>query len=157
MAKQAAKRGFQVRCESLEQLCEAAVAKERPALENKFDAVLLKEVVHLVDLNALPNIARLMKPDGKVLIVTRPSACAYPFGPHATASYAAVTPPVDNVVTMLRKHGFRDVTTHEFDFPCEIEKAKWCKMQSSRFWSNLQALSDKEIAEDVEFIQANHE
>jgi 5-histidylcysteine sulfoxide synthase len=111
-----------------------------------FDAVLIKEVVHLLtDWDETFSLLKTaVKPGGRVLVVGRPARSSMPFFAAAHKAYEACSPNHLDVANALRAAGF-SVSAQEFDYEFQMSKEKWFGMLRARFWSNLQGLSDDEM------------
>jgi ubiquinone/menaquinone biosynthesis C-methylase UbiE len=122
-----------------------------------YDAVLLKEILHHVDDRAavISGLARLVRPGGRMLVVTLPTRIEYPLFGAALELFTACQPDPGDVAADMRTAGLAvEVGYDEFAqrFPTE----RYLQMVRNRYMSLLSNFDDEQIEAGVAEIKAAH-
>jgi cyclopropane fatty-acyl-phospholipid synthase-like methyltransferase len=149
LALGAERRGLATRRATLQDYLEA----DRP--EQRFDAVLLKEVAHLLPEwpQTFGLLHQAIAPGGRLLVVCRPQRSSLPFFAAAHEAYAAITPSHLDLIEALRSAGFA-VKWEEAAYTFEMPREKWLQSLQDRCWSNLQQFSDSELRAGIDELRA---
>jgi SAM-dependent methyltransferase len=127
--------------------------------DDKFDRVLMKEMVHFIPTEQWPVIwpalyARLA-PGGRVVIMLRPLRTEFPFSRGMVATWERLWGG-HGMEEAIAAAGF-DVEAFEAKYPLSMTKQEWLTLLASRFWSNLaeEHLSAEQMTADLAELQAS--
>jgi ubiquinone/menaquinone biosynthesis C-methylase UbiE len=133
-----------------------ASAEVLPFKDGWFERAVLRLVVHLVDrTRALPEIARVLGPDGRAVVATfRPEHFERfwlnPWFPSIPAIDGARFPEPSRLADELRAAGFRDVRLRPFTQVRRTTRAEALERIRGRFISTLQLVPEEEFQEGME-------
>ncbi len=109
------------------------------AASQTFDRVLIKEAIHHIPTESLEpffkHICKMLRPDGRMVIVTRPQYVDYPIPERAKTIWADTQLDFQVYVDKLYASGFQSVTVTTHEYPVELESTKWIQMIRNRMWS----------------------
>mmetsp|Transcript_7802 Transcript_7802/g.23020 ORF Transcript_7802/g.23020 Transcript_7802/m.23020 type:complete len:286 (+) Transcript_7802:3-860(+) len=140
--------------------CNLAVGAAEAGPAAGFGCVLLKEMVHHLDV-PLPGLFRAMRErrlaeGGRVVIVTRPQTDTdYPFFDGAQKVWEENQPSSDSIMAALADGGFADVRKTVLRYPLAIKTDEWCTMVENRFWSTFSHFTDEELRAGTDVIRRN--
>lgn len=138
-------------CASMEELAEGLM--ELP--HRQFDVLVLKEVVHhAVDPSAvLAGLAGILRPGGRILVITLPPRLDYPLFSAALDRFAQMQPDPHRLGNALTAKGLRtDVSSAEFKQV--YSAARYTDRIRNRCMSVLSTFSDDEIEQGIKEIRA---
>lgn len=123
------------------------------------DRILMKEVVHHLDLERLDALyqglyARLA-PGGRLVTITRPVEPPYPLFPAAREVWRRNQPPAELFAAAMERAGFT-LRRHDERYPLEVARDTWLDMIGRRFWSTFSAFDDAALAAGIEELRAAH-
>ncbi len=80
-----------------------------------YDAILLKEVLHHIDdrVAVIGGMARLLKPDGRMLVVMLPTRITYPLFGEALKVFAEHQPDPADIAAAMRDSGLAAAVTQD--------------------------------------------
>ncbi|GDY32227.1 class I SAM-dependent methyltransferase [Gandjariella thermophila] len=123
----------------------------------KFDAILLKEVVHHVpDIPAtVRGLADRLAPEGRLLVITLPRNLEYPLFDAALQRFASRQPHPEAIATAMRNAGLSvEETRHQFTV--RVDAAYYRELVRRRWMSVLDTFSDAELAAGLEQMRRDH-
>jgi 2-polyprenyl-3-methyl-5-hydroxy-6-metoxy-1,4-benzoquinol methylase len=125
----------------------------------RFDAILLKEVLHHVSAGERPEViaglAGLLRPGGRMLVVMLPARISYPLFGAALELFARQQPDPVGVADEMRAAGLA-VSVADESFHLAFESARYVQMVRNRYMSLLSHFSDAEIEAGItEILQAH--
>jgi SAM-dependent methyltransferase len=114
-----------------------------PRACERFDAMLLKEVLHHVagPAQVIAGLARLLRPGGRMLVVMLPRTIGYPLFAAALAEFERHQPDPAHVAAAMEAAGLRAVHTEE-SFPLVFDTGRYRQMVRDRCMSPLAAFDD---------------
>lgn len=134
----------------------AEVFAANSAYTGKIDVLICQEVIHHVKhlQDFFLGCASLLKPQGCIAIITRPTEVEFPFGTHTKrhwkASYAV---PPEAMPAMMEKAGLAVHVEHPA-FPVEVDKATWLECVGKEpLFSTFSLLSPEEHQQDLNELQ----
>lgn len=134
-----------------------AHSESRPSAP--IDAVLLKEVIHHLPREQLPDLAfglyQRLSFGGRILIVTRPKTVDYPFFAAAHRVWEAHQDEAVDYAATLQDAGFQ-TAIHLRPYPIALPKDQWFAMIRKRFWSTFARFSDEELEAGIAEIERAH-
>lgn len=131
------------------------VAAGRAALPHqRFDAMLLKEVLHHVDDPGavIAGLARMLKPGGRMLVAMLPTRISYPLFTEALRRFSEGQPDPVTMADAMRAAGLQAELTHE-SYPLTFPTGRYLDMVRNRYMSLLAQFSDEQLEEGVEEIR----
>ena len=134
------------------------VAAGRAVLpRGRFDAMLLKEVLHHVEDRAgvVAGLTRLLTPGGRMLVVMLPARIGYPLFAEALALFAARQPDPDGIAAAMRAAGLAAEVSYE-SFPLVFPAERYLGMVRGRYMSLLSHFSDERLEAGIEEIRQAH-
>lgn len=116
---------------------------------------LCKEMIHHLSAEARPRAFAQMAGGFRVLLLTRPYECIYPFFPAAVDSWKSGMNLLETFTRELKdSNSFSDVSLQEKPiFAVSLPRDEWIKLVRTRFWSNLAGFSDEEMENGIDWIQ----
>ena len=132
------------------------LAAGRAALpHNRYDAILLKEVLHHVSDRAtvITGLARLLKPGARMLVVMLPPRISYPLFGAALELFAQRQPDPARIADQMRAAGLRAELTFD-SFPLAFPAGRYLQMVRSRYMSLLSEFSDAQLEEGIAEIRS---
>jgi SAM-dependent methyltransferase len=134
-----------------------------PMPHERYDALLLKEVLHHVEQRetVIAGLARLLGPGGRMLVVMLPTQISYPLFPDALRLFASQQPDPADIAGLLREAGLlgeagleTGLTYDRFHlrFPAE----RYLQMVRDRYMSLLSHFSDEELEAGAAEIRRAH-
>jgi ubiquinone/menaquinone biosynthesis C-methylase UbiE len=140
-----------------------ATAERLPFRDGWFDAAHAHLVLHLVDLDAaLPEIARVLAPDGRLAAVTFfpdhfERFYLVPYFPSIVRIDRARFPAPDGLVARLRDVGFADAAAERVSQARELDPRDVLDRVRGRYISTLQLLAADEYADGLERLERDVE
>jgi SAM-dependent methyltransferase len=136
---------------------EEVAAGRRGLPYERFDAMLLKEMLHHVQDRAavIAGLARLVRPGGRMLVVMLPKRISYPLFADAPELFERRQPDPVGVADEMRAAGLDAELTYE-SFPLTFPTGRYLQMVRSRYMSLLSAFDDEQLAAGVAEIGAAH-
>ena len=112
----------------------------------RFDAMLLKEVLHHVDDRAavISGLARLLRPGGRMLVVMLPTHISYPLFADALKLFTQRQPDPAGIAEAMRGAGLRAELTYE-SFPLIFDTERYLQMVRNRYMSLLSSFDDAQL------------
>jgi len=122
-----------------------------------YDKIFIKEAVHHFRdrVNIFKGIYGQLAPEGRLLIITRPSQPEFPFFEAALKAFGRSQPDYNIFKKELESAGFR-VNVQLRPYPLTLEKVRWFKMLRQRFMSNLANFSDEQIEQGIEELEEKY-
>ncbi|MEV4391221.1 class I SAM-dependent methyltransferase [Nonomuraea sp. NPDC049607] len=101
-----------------------------------YDAILLKEVLHHVadPPQVLADLARLLRPGGRILVVMLPTTIDYPLFEAALTLFRERQPDPEDVAAAMDRSGLRAELTYD-DFPLTFTVERYTQMVRDRYMS----------------------
>lgn len=132
-------------------------AREQALVGARYDAILLKEVLHHLDDRAacVRGLSTRLRPGGLLLIVTLPPTLSHPLFPAALERYARRPLAADQIAGWMRDAGLVAQVTCE-EITVELPIDRWADMVISRYMSLLGQFDDIELAAGVAEIRRRH-
>jgi SAM-dependent methyltransferase len=131
-------------------------ADELPFADGSFDAAVLRQVVHLVERPpSFVELARVLRPDGRVVIATfHPdhfeAVWVTRYFPCVAEIDRARFPAPEELVGELRAAGFRETRVRRLTQPAEIARDDALERIRGRYISTLALLDEREYREGLE-------
>jgi 2-polyprenyl-3-methyl-5-hydroxy-6-metoxy-1,4-benzoquinol methylase len=124
----------------------------------RYDAVLLKEVLHHLDdrPRMVQDLAARLRPGGRLLIVITPPTIAHPLFAAALQRYARNPLTAEHVADWMRTAGLAVQTSIEA-ISVELPVDRWADMVRSRYLSLLAWFDDEQLAAGVAEIRRLHD
>lgn len=123
------------------------------------DVIVMKEAVHHVPpaerAGTLRGMAGLLRPGGRIVIVTLPTRIGYPLFGAALEKFTRNQPDPDDVTAMLVATGLETRITYD-EYELAIPKARYLAMVRDRYMSLLSAFTDDEIEHGIAEIGHLH-
>jgi ubiquinone/menaquinone biosynthesis C-methylase UbiE len=128
-----------------------------PLPHERFDAMLLKEVLHHVEDRApvISGLARLLRPGGRMLVVMLPTRITYPLFGDALRLFAEHQPDPAGIAGLMGDAGLRAELTHE-GFPLAFSAERYLQMVRNRYMSLLSAFDDEQLEAGIAEIRRDH-
>ena len=123
----------------------------------RYDAMLLKEVLHHVDDRAevISGLARLLDTGGRMLVVMLPTRISYPLFADALKLFAQRQPDPAGIAAAMRGAGLRAELTYE-SFPMIFETERYLQMVRNRYMSLLSSFDDAQLEAGIVEIRRAH-
>jgi|TARA_B100000214_G_scaffold162695_2_gene116642 ubiquinone/menaquinone biosynthesis C-methylase UbiE len=134
-------RGLQTYCESAETFAQRQV---------QLDRILIKESIHHIRnrQSFWKKISSSLRPNGRVLVVTRPSLPEFPLFKRAMTAFSESQPELEILLDEISSSGLRAVTNAE-QYHVQIPKERWYAMLRARFMSSLASFTPGEIEQGI--------
>ncbi len=128
--------------------CASAEAFLEPKVQ--LDRILVKESIHHIrDRRSFwRKVRSSLRPNGRVLVVTRPSLPEFPFFERAMAAFAASQPELDILLGEIADAGLSAVTNTE-EHPVIISRERWYAMLRAGFMSSLAIFTPADIEQGI--------
>jgi ubiquinone/menaquinone biosynthesis C-methylase UbiE len=123
----------------------------------QLDVVLIKEVIHHVRDRAavLNGLARLLAPQGRLLVVMLPTQIEYPLFSAALELFERLQPDPEAITTAICAAGLHVDFQYE-SFALSFEKSRYLSMVRSRYMSLLASFDDDELERGVAEIDERY-
>lgn len=123
----------------------------------RFDAMLLKEVLHHVadPAEVIAGLAGLLRPGGRMLVVMLPQEIGYPLFAAALAEFGRHQPDPVGIAGAMEAAGLRAALSEE-RFPLVFETQRYLQMVRDRYMSLLAGFGDAALEAGVAEIAAAH-
>jgi len=134
------------------------LAAGRVALPHeRYDAMLLKEVLHHVDDRAevISGLTPLLRPGGRMLVVMLPTRISYPLFADALKLFSQRQPDPAGIAEAMRGAGLRAELTYE-SFPMIFETERYLQMVRNRYMSLLSSFDDAQLEAGIAEIRRAH-
>jgi SAM-dependent methyltransferase len=134
-------RGLQTYCESAETFAQRQVLLDR---------ILIKESIQRVRnrQSFWKKISSSLRPDGRVLVVTRPSLPELPLFKRGMTAFSESQPELDILLEEIATSSLSSVTNTEAHY-VEMPKERWYAMLRARFMSSLAGFTSGEIEQGI--------
>lgn len=134
------------------------IADGRVALPyEQVDAIVIKETIHHVeDIPAtLRGLAGLLKPGGRLLIVTLPPRLEYPIFQAALDRFAAHQPEPEDLVRNMRDAGLTAEVTYD-QFQVTVDRDHYVNLVANQWMSVLSTFNDAELQAGLDEMREKH-
>lgn len=123
----------------------------------RFDAILLKEVLHYVADRAtvVAGLAGLLRSGGRMLVAMLPTRISYPLFPDALRLFERNQPDPAEIADQMRAVGLDAELTYE-SFPLVFLTERYLRMVRNRYMFLLSSFTDAQLAAGVEEIRRAH-
>ena len=123
----------------------------------RYDAILLKEVLHHVEDRAavIGGLARLLRPGGRMLVVMLPTRISYPLFSAALSLFSARQPDPADVAAEMRAAGLAAQVSYD-GFPLTFPTGRYLQMVRNRYMSLLSSFDDAQLDAGVAEIRRAH-
>lgn len=120
----------------------------------RYDAILLKEVLHHVDdpRPVIGGLAGLLKPGGRMLVAMLPARISYPLFTAALQRFVDGQPDPARMAEAMRAAELQTELTYE-GFPLVFPTERYLQMVRNRYMSLLSHFSDEQLEAGVEEIR----
>ena len=138
-----------------------ADALEFSLLDNKYDILFLKEMIHHIPIQSLTtvfqNIHKQLHPSGSIMILTRPVDTDFPFFDKVRQIWKTTQPPASVFMSSLIESDY--VTTlYEREYKVVMSKQHWYQFIRNRSFSEFSLCSDDDLeAGIIELEQKYHD
>lgn len=124
---------------------------------DRFEAILVKEAIHHVTDRAtvIGQVAGLLVPGGRLLVVMLPTSIDYPLFQAAHDLFAKLQPDPESIATAMRGTGLVVELSYD-EFPLVFATERYLAMVRDRYMSLLSTFDDDEISAGVEEIRRRH-
>jgi ubiquinone/menaquinone biosynthesis C-methylase UbiE len=124
---------------------------------DRFEAILVKEAIHHVTDRAtvIGQLAGLLAPGGRLLVVMLPTSIDYPLFQAAHDLFAELQPDPESIATAMRGTGLAVELSYD-EFPLVFATERYLAMVRDRYMSLLSTFDDDEISAGVEEIRRRH-
>jgi hypothetical protein len=123
---------------------------------DKFDLILMKEIIHHLEMTdyelIFSKLTKMLKPNGKIIIITRPQKINYPFFEKAHIIWKENQPEINDIASKIRNDNLNVQIIDEY-FKVKINKFIWINMIKNRFWSIFSKLTDDEIEDAIKIYE----
>lgn len=125
--------------------------------EQRYEAILLKEVLHhVVDrAGVIRGLAALLAPRGRLVVAMLPTSIDYPLFEAAHERFRSLQPDPEDITRMMREAGLEAELTYR-EFPLSFPTERYLAMVRNRYMSLLSLFTDDELAAGVEEIRRRH-
>jgi ubiquinone/menaquinone biosynthesis C-methylase UbiE len=116
---------------------------------DKFDVIVIKFCIHYVKDNKTfyESVSKILNPDGKVFIVTRPKRTDFPFSEKLHQKWANSQPTVDELVTSSETHFKTNIET--LKFPITLKLRNWKNIITNKVLSHIQDDDVEDAKSDI--------
>jgi SAM-dependent methyltransferase len=122
----------------------------------RYDAMLLKEVVHHVDSRdrgaVITGLARLLRPGGRMLAVMLPTHIGYPLFADALQLFTSLQPDPADIADLMRSAGLEAGLSYE-SFPLTFPMQRYLGMVRDRYLSLLAHFNDAQLEAGIAEIR----
>jgi SAM-dependent methyltransferase len=120
----------------------------------RYDALLLKEVLHHVDQQetVIAGLTRLLGPGGRMLVVMLPTQISYPLFGDALRLFASQQPDPDDIAGLLREAGLKTELTYD-RFHLRFPTERYLQMVRDRYMSLLSHFDDEQLEAGIREIR----
>jgi len=122
----------------------------------KFDAILLKEMIHHIPKNEIQklysNLKNLLNDNGICLTITRPKNVVYPIFKAAHKVWSDQQPLKEELLEYITKSGL-NVICKSINIDIKMSKDDWFQIIRSRFWSTFSHFNDNELEEGIKELK----
>jgi ubiquinone/menaquinone biosynthesis C-methylase UbiE len=124
---------------------------------NQFEAILVKEAIHHVtDRPAvIVQLAGLLAPGGRLLVVMLPTKIDYPLFQAAHDRFTELQPDPEAIATAMADAGLTVKLSYE-EFPLAFPTERYLAMVRDRYMSLLSTFDDDELAAGIEEIRGRY-
>jgi ubiquinone/menaquinone biosynthesis C-methylase UbiE len=124
---------------------------------DQFEAILVKEAIHHVTDRAavIGQLARLLTPRGRLLVVMLPTGIDYPLFQAAHDRFAELQPDPEEIAAAMSEAGLVVELSYD-EFPLVFATERYLAMVRDRYMSLLSTFDDDEISAGVEEIRRCH-
>nr|MDQ3827243.1 class I SAM-dependent methyltransferase [Actinomycetota bacterium] len=124
---------------------------------DRFEAILVKEAIHHVtDRTAvIGQLARLLAPGGRLLVVMLPTKIDYPLFQAAHDRFTELQPDPEAIATAMAAAGLMVELSYD-EFPLAFPTERYLAMVRDRYMSLLSTFDDDEVAAGLEEIRRRH-
>lgn len=120
----------------------------------RYDCILLKEMVHHVDdvKSLYAGISSQLAPGGRCVTCTRPRVTEYPFFDAAIAVWEKHQPDVHLYVDAIQAAGLQ-VNVIEGKYPAKMSAEAWESIVANRIWSTFSGFTNAELTAGINEIR----
>jgi len=131
-------------------------AEQSKVRSQKFDGILLKEMIHHIPRNEIQklysDLGNCLTEDGIILTVTRPNKVVYPLFSAAHKVWSEQQPSKDELLNYIEKATLNVVCKSVF-IDISMPKERWFHMITSRFWSTFSHFNDSELEDGIDELK----
>jgi len=124
--------------------------------KNTINHILLKEVIHHIDVENLLNLFlglhNQLCDNGTLLIITRPQQVEYPFFEKAKTIWKENQISSRIIMELMSSAGF-NVTLTCNEYPITLSKTYWLKMIENQFWSTFSLCTKEELRTGINELE----
>jgi 2-polyprenyl-3-methyl-5-hydroxy-6-metoxy-1,4-benzoquinol methylase len=134
------------------------VASGRAGLpDDHVDAILIKEALHHVSdrETVVAGLARLLRPGGRMLVVTLPTVISYPLFRRALEVFTELQPDPADIAGEMQAAGLAVTVTYD-TYRREIARERYVTMVRDRHMSLLSRFGDAELENGISEIERDH-
>jgi cyclopropane fatty-acyl-phospholipid synthase-like methyltransferase len=136
-----------------------ADALEFSLLDNKYDIIILKEMIHHISIDSLTklfqNISKQLNDNGLVLIVTRPVHTDFPFFKKVKKIWSTTQPELSVFTSSLLEANY-NIEVIEWDYFVTMKKDNWYKFIKNRSFSEFSLCTDNELEEGIQELEVKY-
>ena len=137
-----------------------ADALEFSLLDNKYDIILMKEMIHHIPIQSLTtvfqNIHKQLNPSGSIMIETRPVDTDFPFFNKVKEIWKTTQPPASVFISSLIESNYV-TTTYEREYKVIMSKQHWYQFIRNRSFSELSLCSDDDIETGITELEQKYQ
>jgi ubiquinone/menaquinone biosynthesis C-methylase UbiE len=124
---------------------------------NQFQAILVKEAIHHVTDRpvVIAQLARLLTPGGRLLVVMLPTKIGYPLFQAAHDRFTELQPDPEAIATAMADAGLAVELSYD-EFPLAFPTERYLTMVRDRYMSLLSTFDDDEVAGGIEEIRRRY-
>jgi 2-polyprenyl-3-methyl-5-hydroxy-6-metoxy-1,4-benzoquinol methylase len=121
------------------------------------DAILIKEALHHVSNRetVVAGLARLLRPGGRMLVVTLPTVISYPLFRRALEVFTQLQPDPADIAAEMQGAGLAVTVTYD-TYRREIARDRYVAMVRDRHMSLLSRFDDAELENGISEIERDH-
>ena len=137
-----------------------ADALEFSLLDNKYDIIIMKEMIHHIPIQSLTivfqNIHKQLNPSGSIMIETRPVDTDFPFFNKVKEIWKTTQPPASVFISSLIESNY--VTTiYEREYKVIMSKQHWYQFIRNRSFSEFSLCSDDDIEAGITELEQKYQ
>jgi 2-polyprenyl-3-methyl-5-hydroxy-6-metoxy-1,4-benzoquinol methylase len=123
----------------------------------RYDAMLLKEMIHHVDDRAavIAGLARLLRTGGRMLVVMLPTQISYPLFAEALRLFTSLQPDPANIAEHMQNADLETELSYE-SFSLTFPADRYLHMVRNRYMSLLSYFDDAQLEAGIAEIQRAH-